>query len=109
MRTLEALFAARLAWRIYGESMARRVWLAMLLPLAGGMALVLDQGWVGSGQLMGLLVVMLATAAWGVDNTLARIPSCCRFWACRPRLSVILTIGPLLTRQGNPDPSLWKY
>jgi drug/metabolite transporter (DMT)-like permease len=72
MLTLEALFTALLAWRLYGESMDRRVWLAMLLLLAGGMALVLDQGQVGGVQLMGLLAVMLATAAWGVDNSLSR-------------------------------------
>ncbi len=72
MLTLEALFTAILAWRLYGESMGRRVWLAMLLLLAGGMALVLDQGMAGGVQLMGLLVVMLATAAWGVDKTLSR-------------------------------------
>ena len=72
MLTLEALFTAILAWRLYGESMDRRVWLAMLLLLAGGMALVLDQGLTGGVQLMGLLAVMLATAAWGVDNTLLR-------------------------------------
>ncbi len=72
MLTLEALFTALLAWRLYGESMGRRVWLAMLLLLAGGVALVLDQGLAGRAQLVGLMVVMLATAAWGVDNTLSR-------------------------------------
>ena len=72
MLTLEALFTAILAWYLYGESMDRRVWFAMLLLLAGGVALVLDQGMAGDLQLMGLLVVMLATAAWGVDNTLSR-------------------------------------
>ena len=44
MLTLEALFTATLAWRLYSETMDRRVWAAMLLLLAGGMALVLDQG-----------------------------------------------------------------
>lgn len=72
MLTLEALFTAVLAWRLYGETMDRRVWLAMLLLLAGGMALVLDQGLVGGVQLMGLLAVMVATASWGIDNTLSR-------------------------------------
>lgn len=72
MLTLEALFTAVLAWRLYGESMDRRVWLAMLLLFAGGLALVLDQGLAGGMQLMGLLAVMLATASWGVDNTLSR-------------------------------------
>ena len=72
MLTLEALFTAVLAWRLYGETMDRRVWLAMALLLAGGMALVLDQGLAGGVQLMGLLAVMVATASWGVDNTLSR-------------------------------------
>ena len=72
MLTLEALFTAMLAWRLYGETMDRRVGLAMLFLLAGGMALVLEQGLAGSAQLSGLLAVLLATAAWGVDNTLSR-------------------------------------
>ena len=72
MLTLEALFTAVLAWRLYGESMDKRVWLAMLLLLAGGMALVLDQGMLGSVQTLGLLAVLVATASWGVDNTLSR-------------------------------------
>jgi drug/metabolite transporter (DMT)-like permease len=71
MLTLEALFTALLAWRLYRETMDGRVWAAMLL-LAGGMALVLDQGLTGQAQLLGLLAVLLATAAWGVDNTLSR-------------------------------------
>ena len=59
------------AW-LYSETMDRRVWAAMLLLLAGGIALVLDQGLRGGVQLMGLLAVLLATVAWGVDNTLSR-------------------------------------
>ena len=72
MLTLEALFTATLAWRLYGETMDRRVWAAMLLLLVGGMALVMDQGLQGGVQLLGLLAVLLATMAWGVDNTLSR-------------------------------------
>ena len=75
MLTLEALFTAVLAWRLYGESMGGRVWAAMALLLAGGVVLVLDQGLsagAGAAQLWGLLAVLLATAAWGVDNTLSR-------------------------------------
>lgn len=72
MLTLEALFTATLAWWLYGETMDRRVWAAMLLLLAGGMALVMDQGLQGGAQLLGLLAVLLATVAWGVDNTLSR-------------------------------------
>lgn len=72
MLTLEALFTAVLAWRLYGETMDKRVVTAMLLLLAGGMALVTEQGLVGDVQLLGLLAVLVATAAWGVDNTLSR-------------------------------------
>lgn len=72
MLTLEALFTALLARLLYQETMDRRVWAAMLLLLAGGVALVLDQGRTGGSQLLGLLAVLLATAAWGADNTLSR-------------------------------------
>ncbi|MBT9597347.1 MAG: DMT family transporter [Vitreoscilla sp.] len=72
MLTLEALFTAVLAWHLYRETMCGRVWTAMALLLAGGMVLVLDQGRAGGAQLWGLLAVLLATAAWGVDNTLSR-------------------------------------
>ncbi|MEQ1683157.1 MAG: DMT family transporter [Burkholderiaceae bacterium] len=72
MLTLEALFTAVLAWRLYRETMDGRVWAAMALLLAGGMVLVLDQGRSGGAQLWGLLAVLLATAAWGVDNSLSR-------------------------------------
>ncbi len=72
MLTLEALFTALLARRLYHETMDRRVGLAMLLLLAGGALLVLDQGLGGGTRLAGLLAVLAATAAWGVDNTLSR-------------------------------------
>lgn len=72
MLTLEALFTAVLAWRLYGETMDKRVGAAMLFLLAGGVALVLEQGLAGDTQLLGLLAVLVATAAWGIDNTLSR-------------------------------------
>lgn len=72
MLTLEALFTAVLAWRLYGETMDRRVWAAMLLLLAGGVLLILDQGLALGGQWLGLVAVLTATAAWGMDNTLSR-------------------------------------
>lgn len=72
MLTLEAFFTAVLAWMLYRESMGRRAWTAMLLLLAGGAALVLDQQSSGEVRMLGLLAVLLATAAWGVDNTLSR-------------------------------------
>ena len=72
MLALEALFTALLARWCYDEAMDRRVWLAMLLLMAGGMTLVLDRGAAGGPQLWGTLAVLLATAAWGVDNALSR-------------------------------------
>jgi len=41
MLTLEALFTAVLAWRLYRETMDGRVWTAMLLLLAGGVVLAM--------------------------------------------------------------------
>ena len=72
MLSLEAAFTVLLAWRLYGETLDRRVALAMAMLLAGGLALVLEQGLAGRVQLLGLLAVLAATAAWGIDNTLSR-------------------------------------
>ena len=72
MLALEALFTVLLARWLYHEAMDRRVWTAMLLLLAGGMLLVLERGAAGGAQGLGLLAVLLATAAWGIDNTLSR-------------------------------------
>lgn len=75
MLTLEAVFTAVLAGWWYGEAMGRRVWGAVVLLLAGGVALVLEQGLqgqAGQASVWGLLAVLAATAAWGIDNTLSR-------------------------------------
>jgi drug/metabolite transporter (DMT)-like permease len=72
MLTLEAVFTALLARWWYHESLDRRVRLALGLLTLGGMALVLDRAQGGGGQWLGLLAVLLATAAWGMDNTLSR-------------------------------------
>lgn len=72
MLTLEAVFTALLAWRLYGETMDRRVAGAVSLLILGGIVLVLDQGGSGAAQVFGLLAVLLATIAWGLDNTLSR-------------------------------------
>lgn len=72
MLTLEAFFTALLAWGLYGETVDRRLLLAMASLMAGGMVLTLDQGLQGNVQLLGLAAVMVATVAWGVDNTLSR-------------------------------------
>jgi drug/metabolite transporter (DMT)-like permease len=72
MLTLEALFTALLAGGLYRETLDRRVKLALALLCAGGALLVLDQQQVGAASLAGLLAVLLATVAWGLDNTLSR-------------------------------------
>ena len=72
MLTLEAVFTAVLARLWYDETLDRRVVLAIGLLTLGGMALVLDRAESGTTPMLGLLAVMLATAAWGVDNTLSR-------------------------------------
>ena len=72
MLTLEAVFTVILAWLWYDETLDRRVATAVFLLLIGGAVLVIEQGALGQVQLWGLLAVTLATAAWGVDNTLSR-------------------------------------
>jgi len=74
MLTLEAVFTALLAGWLYGESLDRRMWGAVLLLLTGGIFLVLDQAKTGADvqATWGLLAVLVATAVWGIDNTLSR-------------------------------------
>lgn len=72
MLALEAVFTAVLARLWYGETLDHRVAVAMGLLTLGGMALVLDRADAGAAPVLGLLAVALATAAWGVDNTLSR-------------------------------------
>lgn len=72
MLALEALFTAALARLLYHEVMDRRVRVALGLLLAGGIVLVVERGSVGGAQGLGVLAVLGATAAWGVDNTLSR-------------------------------------
>lgn len=72
MLALEALFTALFARLLYHEVMDKRVWTAMLLLTLGGMVLVVDQGMHSGAQALGLVAVLGATAAWGVDNTLSR-------------------------------------
>jgi drug/metabolite transporter (DMT)-like permease len=72
MLALEAVFTVALARLLYGETFDRRVALAMVILLVGGVVLVFDQRKVGNAQLLGLCAVLLATFAWGVDNTLSR-------------------------------------
>ena len=71
MLTMEALFTAILAWRLHGETMDRRIWLAMLILLTGGVLLVIDQGSKAAASFWACWRCWLP-AAWGMDNTLSR-------------------------------------
>jgi drug/metabolite transporter (DMT)-like permease len=73
MLTLEVIFTALFARLLYRETVDARVSVAMAMLMAGGAVLVHDQGRGGGGQLLGMLAVLLATAAWGLDNTLSRV------------------------------------
>jgi len=109
MLTLEAVFTAVLARLWYHETLDRRVALAMALLTLGGMALVLDRAELGAGPTLGLLAVMLATAAWGIDNTLSRA------LATRDPGQVVMLKGALGATAttllafafGEPVPGLW--
>ena len=73
MLSLEAVFTALLASSLYGEAMDWRTRLAMAALTAGGMVLALGGGAASGGaEHWGLLAVLAATAAWGLDNTLSR-------------------------------------
>ena len=77
MLTLEALFTVLLARILYRETMDLRVWIAVFLLFSGAVLLVLDQmpsanSFEGGAPMLGLIAVMVATAAWGIDNTLSR-------------------------------------
>lgn len=72
MLTFEVLFTVFLARWLYRESMDRRVRGAVAALLAGGVCLVLDQSRLGDVRVAGLFAVLVATAAWGIDNTLSR-------------------------------------
>jgi drug/metabolite transporter (DMT)-like permease len=70
--TLEVVFTALLARALYGESVDRRVGAAMALLVAGA-ALLVARGHDGSASAAsGLVAVVVATAAWGLDNALSR-------------------------------------
>jgi drug/metabolite transporter (DMT)-like permease len=110
MLTLEAVFTAVLARLWYHETLDRRVRVAMALLTLGGMALVLDRAESGTTPVLGLLAVMLATAAWGVDNTLSRAV------AERDPGQVVMIKGALGATAttalaglfGEPMPGLWQ-
>jgi drug/metabolite transporter (DMT)-like permease len=109
MLTLEAVFTAVLARLWYHETLCRRVTVALSLLTLGGVVLVLDRAQTGPTQVVALLAVVAATAAWGVDNTLSRAVS-----SRDPGQVVMLkgAIGAAATAMlavvfKEPPPALW--
>jgi drug/metabolite transporter (DMT)-like permease len=74
---LEAVFTVLLARAVFGEAIGRRVALAVVAMVAGGVAIGLEMARGGSlgslgGGLAGSLAVAAATLGWAIDNTLTR-------------------------------------
>lgn len=121
----EVFFTVLLAIVLYGEPWRGRVLFAMLVMLAGGVALALDQvDQVGQlaqlgpapaaaagtepSPLLGLALVLGATLSWGLDNTLSRQVSEVRPFtvvACKGGLGATLTLS-LALAFSEPAPGL---
>jgi drug/metabolite transporter (DMT)-like permease len=69
---LEAFFTVGLAALIYREPIGRRIALACLLMLTGGALLAFRTHGGGGSSALGLTALVVATFAWGLDNTLTR-------------------------------------
>ncbi|MBA2542964.1 MAG: EamA family transporter [Deltaproteobacteria bacterium] len=69
---LEAVFTVLLARAFFNEPIGRRVALAVIAMVAGGIALTLDAWQATTWGIAGMVAVALATAAWATDNTLTR-------------------------------------
>jgi drug/metabolite transporter (DMT)-like permease len=107
---LEAVFTILLARALFREPVGRRVALAVICMVVGGIALTLDsasRSGFGGG---GIVAVTVATAAWAIDNTWTRP------LADRDPLQVIMVKGVLgasLTgvaaiARGEPVPDPWS-
>jgi drug/metabolite transporter (DMT)-like permease len=69
---LEAVFTVALAALIYREPIGRRVVVACLMMVAGGGVLAFRTHGAGSSSALGLVALVIATLAWGLDNTITR-------------------------------------
>ena len=68
----EAVATVLFARLFFGEALGGRVWVAVLLMLAGGGLLVISDAGITVGATWGLVAVLVATLAWAADNTLTR-------------------------------------
>lgn len=104
---LEALFTVALAALIYREPIGRRVALACLLMLTGG-ALLAFRTHGGGSSALGLSALVVATFAWGLDNTLTRPlsdfdPRSVVFWKASLGAALSGALA-LLQRDAWPEP-----
>ena len=65
---LEGVFTAVIAWVVFRENVDRRVFIGMVLIIAGGAAL----SWSGGPGASGAWLIAAACLAWGIDNNLTR-------------------------------------
>jgi drug/metabolite transporter (DMT)-like permease len=72
MLTFEAVVTALFATLFYAEKLGGRVRLALAFTTAGAALLVVDRMDTSGVQVLGLVSVLVATVAWGLDNTLSR-------------------------------------
>lgn len=68
----EAVVSVALAGIFFREPLGRRVRLALVAMLVGGVLIALDGPAGGATHLLGLLAVGAATVFWALDNTLTR-------------------------------------
>jgi drug/metabolite transporter (DMT)-like permease len=69
---LEAVFTILLARAFFREPIGRRVALAVACMVLGGVALTLDNATRSGFGVAGIVAVIVATAAWAMDNTWTR-------------------------------------
>lgn len=68
---LEGVFTSLVAWFVFRENFDRRIFVGMLLILAGGFALSWQPG-ITWGDVAGPLLIACACASWAIDNNLTR-------------------------------------
>lgn len=67
---IEGVFTALIAWFVFKENFDRRIFIGMLLIVAGGIVLSFDGG--GIALSLGVVLITLACIGWAVDNNLTR-------------------------------------
>jgi drug/metabolite transporter (DMT)-like permease len=68
---LEGVLTSLLAWLVFRENVDRRIFTGMLLIVAAGVLLSIDQAPV-SGLPWGAMAIVGACLCWGIDNNLTR-------------------------------------